>query len=833
MKITDLIDEKKKPKNDEPKLSFFDNAFERDPIDEITLPELVKMIQGGTWKKKVETLREALESHGRKKYDEAKRELPAVMLSGWTKTRRSDASQEEREIHHSGFLQGDFDGKDHPHLSVDEIMDLVEADPHVQAAFVSPSGEGVKAVIRIPAEVETHKRAFESASEHFESLGLKLDASTKDPGRLCFVSHDPDAWIRREANAFKPKRKIDSTSNGFEPLDTTADDIREMLSFIPPRPEYDEWLRIASAVWSVMPEIPGSDLLREWSPEEKEGEYTRKYQKRLKEVRIGTLAWYAQANGFDAAEAARRKRWAGRIRFADSKVTPRLEVEPDHADGEERVSDIEGPEESDNPQFVEWCLKNEQRGDAELWQSIVTNSRVYDHFAKCWRSWHGSIWVRDDMEAVKLEFADTLAGAYRDLIAEYTKQIAKQPSEDPKNDPRRHLRTMANDRVKNLNRKRWLADAMSFAQSMPKLAVRASDFDRNPHLLALENGVLDFHACEFREAHPSDMVTHRAGVKFDPNADCPKFREFMNRMLVDPEVVSFVMRSVAYSMTGLVDADVLFFLYGKGANGKSTFMMVFKLLLGDLMTTIDVETLLARRADANIDYKKSTLEGRRAVMTDEIPENRKLGESMVKALIGGDEIVARRPYERPYTFDPTHKLWMVGNHKPVIEGTDTGIWRRICLIPWTQTIPTKERRPRAEVIADFRQELPGILNWVLAGWQELREMGGLNPPAAVIEATEDYRTEQDQLGAFLAERTSSAAATAAVHATDLLSAYLAWCEDNGERPLYKSTRALMPRMRERGFQTHTDRTNKVCVDGLIILSFVEEDEDEGEDDQLF
>ena len=629
------------------------------------------------------------------------------------------------------------------------------------------------------------------------------------------------------ATAFRPKRRATRAGGGgFDQGDaTTVDDIREMLGFIPPRPDYDDWLRIASAVWSVLDEVPGSQVLAEWSPEEKPGEYSRKWKKRLKDVRIGTLVWYAQANGFDAAEAARRKRWAGRIRFADSKERAgALPKVPDHADGEaRRVSNVEGPEDSDNPQFVEWCLLHEQRGDAELWQSVVSGRRLFDHFTRCWKMWTGSVWKRDDIEAVTLEFSDTLCSAYRELMEDYSRQMREKPAEDPRNDPRAMFRKKCRERIEALNKRRWSADAMTFARAMPKLATRANEFDRDPHLLAVENGVLDFRAAEFREAHPSDMLTHAAGVRFDPDADCPRFRAFMNRMLVDPELVSFVMRAMAYSLTGLVDQDTLFFCYGSGANGKSTFMLVFRILMGSLMTTIDIETLLAKKSDANVDYKKATLEGMRAVVTDEVPANRKLGESTVKALIGGDAIVARRPYEKPYTFDPTHKLWMVGNHKPTIEGTDAGIWRRICLIPWTQTIPEKERRPRAEVVGEFRRELPGILNWCLAAWQEIQEMGGLNPPKAVQEATTEYRNEQDQLGAFIEERTVRGQGHECPLKT-LVDAYLAWCEDNHERPFYKTPRSIAPEMRKRGFVTERAAgANYTVVDGLAVIG-VEESE---------
>lgn len=818
MKITDLI-EKKQQRPAAVLLSYFESAFSREPSDDFTLLELVERIRNGMWSGKVAILRETLK-RSRPKYDEAKRALPAVMLSGMIADGERSGAAADGRLKHSGYLQGDFDGKDHPHLEIAEMKSLLVGDPHVIAVFDSPSGEGVKAVIRIPADVAAHKGAFEAASEHFATFGMKIDEATKDPGRLCFVSHDPDAWMRdsiESALILKPKPRPARGEAKFDREDTTRDDIREMLEFIPQRPDYEDWLRIASAVWSVLDETTGITLLNEWSPEEKAGEYQRKFKNRLRDIRIGTLAWYAQAHGFDAREAARRKRWAGRVRFADGSTRARtIEIAPDNADGPHRASDVEGEEIADNPQFVEWCLRHEQRGDAELFQVIAQGARMWDHYAGCWRRWNGSSWERDDLNMTKLEFVDSLSRSYADLQRELTQQIAAKPTENPKTDMRVTLRKQADDRIKALNRATWLKGAIELAQSMPKLATRAADFDKAPHLLALENGVLDFDACEFREAHPSDMLTHRAGVKFDPDAVCPMFDAFLARMLVDPELIAFVLRAMAYSLTGKVDEDVMFFNYGKGANGKSTFMMIFRLLLGELMVLIDVETLLSRKSDANADYKKATLQGRRVAMTDEIAEGRKLNESMVKALIGGDDILARNPYEKPYAFSPTHKLWMVGNHKPVIEGTDNGIWRRICLIPWSQTIPKEQQRPRTEVIAELRMELPGILNRLLHAWEEYRAIGGLKPPKIVQDATSEYQTEQDQLGSFLDERTEHLLG-ATVQAKKLLKVYLAWCEDNGERAIYRTSKQLIARMRDRGWTDYRGSNNTTCFQDLDVL----------------
>lgn len=307
-------------------LSVFLNAKRQDPVeDKTTLRELLDDIRGDQFKEDVEAIRRHLEDYENDQADERKKtKLPCVMLSGWAVTRRERAAAADRAVNHSGWLQGDFDYKDNHTVALADLVERLKASPYVQAVFRTPSGVGAKAVIRIPADVAQHRAAFEAAAEHFAAAGLKLDPSTKDPGRLCFVSWDPEAWMRDGlAEVIEPKAPVSlsqraagrSSGGGFETLDTTSADIREMLGFIPPRPEYHDWLRIASAVWSVLDEASGTALLEEWSPEEKPGEYARKFKKRLKDVRCGTLVFYAEQHGFDAAAAASRKRWCGRLKF--------------------------------------------------------------------------------------------------------------------------------------------------------------------------------------------------------------------------------------------------------------------------------------------------------------------------------------------------------------------------------------------------------------------------------------------------------------------------------------------------------------------------------------
>jgi putative DNA primase/helicase len=223
---------------------------------------------------------------------------------------------------------------------------------------------------------------------------------------------------------------------------------------------------------------------------------------------------------------------------------------------------------------------------------------------------------------------------------------------------------------------------------------------------------------------------------------------------------------------------------------------------------------LAAKSDNNFDYHKASMEGKRVVLTDEIPEGRSLADSQVKAITGGDPMNARRPFESPYVFMPTHKLWLMGNHKPEIKGTDEGIWRRVHMIPFLVTIPAEDRRPRHEILAEFESEAAGILNWAIRGLLESRDIG-LRPPPQVVEATREYREESDQFGAFLVECIGGKAG-AEVRAGDLAKNYLIWCERNGETPRYRGTRKIRAVMIERGFHTGINSRDYPVIHDIFL-----------------
>lgn len=791
-------------------ISLFSSALEQEPDQAFALSDFLLGVKNGRWQHQIEVLREHIRRNDRVRYDHKKRHLPAVTLSCHCLSRERDLTPEAKAITHSGWLQADFDLKDNPILAdasaVTAMRAALLADPYVGAVFVGPSGEGIKAVVRI--DPEQHKDSWFAAEIHFrEKHTLKLDRATKDPMRLCFVSFDPLLEISDSTEPIPVPEAVEAPATWHPPVESTAADIEEMLSFIPSRPDYDTWLRIASAVWSVLPMAEGAHILNKWSPEERDGEYVSKHKARLTQIGVGTLAMMAQAHGFDARAAYNRRRWAGRLRFADSERSPFQKASTE-------IEDIPTTVEISRERIIS-AFNTGQIGDAALYCEMRRGLRVWNIHAKMWMIYENGLWTRDAGQTTPWDISGVLCELYGSLIVSVRDEINANPAPEKKKDVRLKEIEGIEKRLSDLHRWDYLSGVEKFA--MREMNLPATAFDSNPEILVLENGSLDFAEGVFRPHQSNDHATVRSPIHFDPSAECPMWEAFLERFIPDIETRQYLARAIGYSLTGRVHGDAMFFAYGKGANGKSTFFGVLKILLGDLMTTVPIAALLAAKSDNNFDYHKASMEGKRVVLTDEIPEGRVLQDSQVKAITGGDPMNARRPFESPYVFMPTHKLWLMGNHKPEIKGTDEGIWRRVHMIPFLVTIPENERRPRHEILKELAAEAAGILNWAIRGLLESRDIG-LCPPSQVLEATKEYREESDQFGTFLAECTGKSI-DGRVGIGQLAKCYKIWCEKNSEIQRYSGTRKIRSVMLDRSYHIELDRKGHPTVFGITIRGF--------------
>jgi len=342
-------------------------------------------------------------------------------------------------------------------------------------------------------------------------------------------------------------------------------------------------------------------------------------------------------------------------------------------------------------------------------------------------------------------------------------------------------------------------------------------FDSNPYFLNCANGILDLRTGQLLPHDPTHFITHHTPVSYDPQATAPTWLAFLARIFDnDTDMIAFVQRAIGYTLTGDTGEQCLFFMYGMGANGKSTLANTVSAMLGDYANTVNTEALMYKNYGSGIPNDIAALTGLRMVIASELPQGKRLNETLIKQLTGGDAISARHMRSEWFTFTPRFKLWMFGNHKPNIAGTDDGIWRRLRTLPFTVQIPESEQDT---TLGDkLQSELPGILAWAVAGcqqWQRER----LSTPDKVTAATADYRQSQDAIGRFV-EECCVTGVNMSVRYRALYDAYKLWAETYGEYVM--RGKSFGEAMTERGFMADNGTGNVAIRRGIGLLATEEE-----------
>jgi putative DNA primase/helicase len=396
-----------------------------------------------------------------------------------------------------------------------------------------------------------------------------------------------------------------------------------------------------------------------------------------------------------------------------------------------------------------------------------------------WVIWNGKYWEMDEGNVLIHEKGlEMVRNIYDELLktADYRTRIDIEKAAIMSESVRR--------RKAFVEAATWISD----------LRIKTDELDINPWLLNVKNGTIDISTGEFREHRQEDMITKIANVEYNPKASCPKWKKFLREIMdYKGEIIKFVQTASGWSLSGDISEQIMFILYGTGANGKSTFLNTIMYLLGDYAMATPTETFMKKSGDG-YSNDVARLRGTRFVTTTEVEQGRKLSEPLIKKITGNDQMTARFLYGEFFNFSPTFKIFMATNHKPVIKGTDYGIWRRIKLIPFTTRIPEEKQDKFLE--AKLREEASGILNWLLEGvatWRQER----LKTPKEVVFATNEYMDEMDVIGLFIKEKCDQREELSVTLKT-LYKAYSDWCDVNNEHAV--SDRFFTLRLKEMGFQ---------------------------------
>jgi putative DNA primase/helicase len=417
------------------------------------------------------------------------------------------------------------------------------------------------------------------------------------------------------------------------------------------------------------------------------------------------------------------------------------------------------------------------RGNAKLFVRLYAND--YRHVPKIgWYRWDTTRWQIDEDDSILWA-----AGDLAENIAAH--------------DPRGLFTTTALQQ----HRRRALSTTgmnamLSQAKSAPGMVLKPDRLDADPYALCTPQGVVDLRTGLITAPDPNKDFHSRSTTVAPQQMPTPRWMRFLTDTFGDDteglEMIRYLQLLLGYSITGDVGAQVLPFLWGSGKNGKSVLLDAFMKLLGDYADAAPPGFLMAKPFEGH-PTDLAELHGRRVYVCSEIKPGDKFDEARVKHLTGGDRIKARRMRQDPFSFDPTHKLWLLGNHKPEVGTGGFAFWRRMRLLPFERVVSDDRK---IDNLADLlvMEEGPGILAWLIDGAR--RYLAGdrdLTGPERVRIATTAYAVTEDHTGRFYEECCRQGPDLRAEQ-TALYSAYRTWCHNEGTQVI--SSRAFASRTRE-------------------------------------
>ncbi|MFB7672297.1 phage/plasmid primase, P4 family [Kitasatospora purpeofusca] len=334
------------------------------------------------------------------------------------------------------------------------------------------------------------------------------------------------------------------------------------------------------------------------------------------------------------------------------------------------------------------------------------------------------------------------------------------------------------------------------AKSAPGMVLNASLLDADAYALCTPGGVVDLRTGTIAPADPAHHHHSRSTTLAPARMATPRWDRFLSDTFGDHaegrQTRDFLHLLLGYSISGDVGAQVMPFLYGQGKNGKSVLLDVMIQLLGDYADAAPPGFLMAKTFEGH-PTDLAELHGRRIIVCSELKPGDRFDEARVKLLTGGDKIKARRMRQDFFSFAPTHKLWLLGNHRPEVGTGGFAFWRRMRLIPFERVVP-EERKIDNLAHVLVAEEGPGILAWLIDGARRYfageKDLAG---PQAVQTATTAYAETEDHVGRFLTEACRTGEGMRAEQA-QLYSAYTRWCGSEGSNPV--SARAFAARVRE-------------------------------------
>lgn len=493
---------------------------------------------------------------------------------------------------------------------------------------------------------------------------------------------------------------------------------------------------------------------------------------------------------------------------------------------------------SDIPsKFVLECMATESEGDGALYGALFKGKLLYAKSSDSWFVWAGNCWIKDRVD-LAIGLVKFVADRYGQEITVFEEKIEKsRKSNDPddhkifKKSWERKINALR-AKIKQLRQTKGRNACIDFAKKNfgNPLTIVGDEFNQDPWLLGVKNGVVDLRSGELYQGKPGHMISKSCACEYGGlDIDYSKWLNFLKEIYDnDQEIIDFMQRLLGYGLTGLTTEHVFPFLLGSGRNGKSLLMESIMRVMGEYAAVIPSDIFLQTNHPRNAsqaDPAIMKLEGLRLAVSSEVEEGSRFSGLQVKKLTGGDTLEGRNPYDKELrNFKPTHLVLMIGNHEPSPPTGDPAFWDRTFLIKhkirFTKKEPTKpNEKPADPEIAEKLLELDQeILSWLVEGclkWQANEKK--LDPPPSVLKATEEYEEDADFIGQFIESccRTDSKVSTSS---TELYTAFTLWFREtiNSKKNYTPSQRTFGMKLKARDEFKREKRNGIVHYRGISL-----------------
>lgn len=407
-------------------------------------------------------------------------------------------------------------------------------------------------------------------------------------------------------------------------------------------------------------------------------------------------------------------------------------------------------------------------GNADRFVDRYGNLYKFSYVEKKFYIYDGTKWTIDDRGSIR-KLIDEMIESMKNEKIIHSEEI---PEEDAKEFFQKFYK-----KTRGTQSKKNITDELKHRRP-----VTPDSFDKDDMLLNVSNGYIDLTSRELYKHDIDKMFSQKANTDYSEKMQPSVWLDFLNDIFAgDKEVIRYIQKALGYSLTGSTREQVMFILHGKGRNGKSIFVETIAEILGDYSNNMQAKSLMVKKND-NVNTDIARLSKARFVTSSEPNEGFRFDEGLIKQITGGDKVTARFLYAEEFEYTPKFKIWVSTNHKPIIRGTDDGIWRRLILIPFEVQIP--EEKVDKDLKYKLLREAPAILNWITEGaYMWMQE--GLNMPEKLKEAGKSYRTEMDVIEQFIEEKCRRIEGGKSI-ANELYETYKKWADDNNEYKMDKN-----------------------------------------------